>query len=58
MAIVAGLARVYLLQHFFIDIFFGALVGIGVTLITYWYMKHASLEIKGSLSGTFHNRNL
>ena len=45
-AITTGLSRVYLLQHFFIDIWFGALIGIGIpVLIIYLLQKFNKFPI-------------
>jgi len=35
LAVSVGLSRVYMLQHFFIDIYFGAILGIGISLILF-----------------------
>jgi len=35
-AFLVGLSRVYLLQHFFIDTYFGALIGVTITLFIYY----------------------
>ena len=37
LAFLVGLSRVYLLQHFFMDTFFGALIGITTTLVVYYF---------------------
>lgn len=39
-----GLSRIYLLQHFFVDIWVGALLGVLVTFITLWLDKKYDLE--------------
>jgi len=49
MAILVGLSRVYLLQHFFIDIYFGSLIGFLIGIITYTLMESSSLSGKSSL---------
>ena len=36
LAVVVGISRVYLLQHFFIDIYFGSILGIVSTLLAIW----------------------
>jgi membrane-associated phospholipid phosphatase len=36
LAILAGFSRVYLLQHFWLDTYFGAMLGVGLTLLIYW----------------------
>lgn len=34
-----ALSRVYLLQHFFMDIWFGALIGFGIPIITIYFLQ-------------------
>ena len=41
LALIGGMSRVYLVQHFFIDVYFGALLGIGVTSIIWWLAEQA-----------------
>lgn len=48
-AILVGLSRIYLLQHFFIDIFFGSMIGFLIGIITYILMESSSLSGKSSL---------
>ncbi|HLF33233.1 MAG TPA: phosphatase PAP2 family protein [Cyclobacteriaceae bacterium] len=43
-AILVGISRVYLMQHFFIDIFFGAMIGIGVVCLIHWLLEKTSLK--------------
>lgn len=49
-ALLAGISRVYLLQHFLIDIYFGALIGtLGSMMLLYYFNKinllgHSSLD--------------
>ena len=38
-ALVVALSRVYLAQHFFVDIIAGAMIGVAVTMITYSVMR-------------------
>jgi membrane-associated phospholipid phosphatase len=45
LAILVAFSRVYLLQHFFIDTYFGALISISLSLIFYFF-----LELKAGLS--------
>jgi membrane-associated phospholipid phosphatase len=46
-AVVGGLARIYLAQHFLVDVFFGSLIGVSISTLNYfyisprnWYDKH------------------
>ncbi len=39
-ALLASFSRIYLLQHFFIDTFAGAFIGILVTFIVYYFISH------------------
>jgi len=39
LAALTGLSRVYILQHFFVDIWFGALIGFGIPLITIYLLQ-------------------
>lgn len=43
-AILVGISRVYLMQHFFIDIFIGAIIGIGVVCLFHWLLQKTSLK--------------
>ena len=49
LAILVGLSRIYLLQHFFIDIYFGSLIGFLNALIIHSYMESSILRNKTSL---------
>ena len=49
LAILVGLSRVYLLQHFFIDIYFGSLIGFFNVLIIYSFMESSTLNNRASL---------
>lgn len=35
LALLVGLSRIYLLEHFWVDVYFGSLVGVTVTLLVY-----------------------
>ena len=35
LAVIVGLSRIYLSQHFFMDIYFGSIVGVVITSILY-----------------------
>lgn len=37
-ALVIGFTRIYLLQHFFLDVYVGALIGVFSTILTVWLM--------------------
>ena len=39
-----GISRIYLLQHFWIDVYFGSLIGICITLVTYIALQHAIIH--------------
>jgi len=36
MAMCVGISRIYLFQHFFVDVYFGALIGIVFTFVSVW----------------------
>lgn len=38
MALIAGVSRIYLVQHFFIDVYFGAIIGVLFTTLTYHFI--------------------
>lgn len=46
LAVAVALSRVYLLQHFFIDTWFGAVLGSGIVWVTYLLGNKAGLEQK------------
>jgi membrane-associated phospholipid phosphatase len=50
MAIMVGISRVYLMQHFFMDVFGGALTGIAVSLIIYSILERSSLKHSAALN--------
>lgn len=41
-ALIAALSRVYILQHFFIDIYFGALIGTASVWVVKYWLDHAT----------------
>lgn len=45
-AILVGISRVYLLQHFFIDIYFGSLIGFLNGVLIYFWIESSSLNGK------------
>ena len=50
MAILVGISRVYLLQHFFIDIYFGSMIGFLIGFIVYFRMGSTTLNNRASLN--------
>lgn len=48
-AILVGISRVYILQHFFIDIYFGSIIGFLIGVIVYLLMETSSLNQKDNL---------
>jgi membrane-associated phospholipid phosphatase len=51
MAILVGISRVYLLQHFFIDIYFGSMIGFLIGSVVYFWMGSTTLNNRASLKG-------
>ncbi len=49
MAILVGISRVYLLQHFFIDIYFGSMIGFLIGFIVYLWMGSGGMNNQASL---------
>ena len=39
MAMIGGISRIYLVQHFFVDVYFGAILGVGVTSLVVFISK-------------------
>jgi membrane-associated phospholipid phosphatase len=39
-----GISRIYLLQHFWIDVYFGSLIGICITLVVYIGLQHSIIH--------------
>lgn len=51
MALTVGISRIYLVQHFFTDVYFGALLGVGVTSgVWFWFAKNSLLKGWNNLS--------
>ena len=44
LAVLAALSRVYLLQHFFVDTYFGAMIGTSSMLFFYWWLEHKKVS--------------
>jgi membrane-associated phospholipid phosphatase len=49
MAILVGISRIYLLQHFFIDVYFGSIIGFLNVIIMYSWIESSSLNNKSGL---------
>jgi membrane-associated phospholipid phosphatase len=49
MAILVGLSRVYLLQHFFIDIYFGSMIGFLIGFFVYFWIGSSRLNNRNLL---------
>jgi membrane-associated phospholipid phosphatase len=49
-AILVALSRVYLMQHFFMDIYAGAIIGITVSLVTFHFLERSSLKSSTALN--------
>lgn len=43
-ALIVALSRVYTVQHFFVDIYFGSLIGVIFTLLTYRFIEIISIK--------------
>jgi len=39
LALAAGLSRIYLVQHFFMDVYFGAIAGVAVTAAVFYFLQ-------------------
>lgn len=47
LALLAGVSRIYLGQHFFLDVYLGSLIGTGMTLLLYFlYTKYFSSPVR------------
>jgi membrane-associated phospholipid phosphatase len=49
LAFLTGLSRIYLMQHFFIDTYFGAFIAITLTLIIFYLFEKSSLSKREDL---------
>jgi len=54
MAVLVGVSRVYLVQHFFIDVYAGACIGLisvigGIAATQLWFLKNYPERLQGSL---------
>lgn len=51
LALIGGISRIYLAQHFFIDVYFGAIIGVAVTSLTWcWFEETNALQSFSSKS--------
>lgn len=56
MALIGGFSRIYLVQHFFVDVYFGAILGVGITSFVWFLFSEKSILTsldKKSLSSYF-----
>ena len=44
LALLVGLSRIYLLEHFWVDVYFGSLVGVTVTLLVYIALQRSIMH--------------
>ena len=44
MALLIGVSRIYLVQHFFQDVYFGAIFGVGIATVLYFVQKQIKLD--------------
>ncbi|MCW3127083.1 MAG: rane-associated phospholipid phosphatase [Bacteroidetes bacterium] len=49
LALLVGLSRIYLLQHFWIDVYFGSLIGVTVTLLVYIALQKPLIHSESSI---------
>lgn len=56
-ALFTAFSRIYLMQHFFIDTYFGALIGVLLTLAVYYYFEnYTQLKNKENLQKSLFSR--
>jgi membrane-associated phospholipid phosphatase len=59
MALLVGLSRMYLMEHFWIDVYFGSLVGILITLLVYIVLQKPMIHSDSKfLNLSLHERYL
>ena len=46
MAIAVGFSRMYLIQHFFVDVYAGAVIGAFSSIVVWHYMEHIRVREK------------
>jgi membrane-associated phospholipid phosphatase len=57
LALLVGYSRVYLSQHFFIDIYVGSIIGVTTTLMVYYIIsKYHNTTLENSLITTFRKQ--
>lgn len=49
LALLVGLSRMYLMEHFWIDVYFGSLVGILITLLVYIVLQKSMIHSDSKL---------
>lgn len=49
LALLVGLSRIYLLEHFWVDVYFGSLVGVTVTLLVYIVLQRPIMHRASSV---------
>ena len=42
MALIGGISRIYLVQHFFVDVYFGSILGVLITTGIYYYVERSA----------------
>ncbi|HET6243642.1 MAG: phosphatase PAP2 family protein [Bacteroidetes bacterium] len=47
LAIIASWSRIHLSQHFFIDVYFGSLLGVSCSLLTFWFFEYKVNTVNG-----------
>jgi membrane-associated phospholipid phosphatase len=55
-ALIVGYSRVYLSQHFFIDIYAGSIIGVSTTLVIYFLFRNLKAQwLDKSLINSFNS---
>lgn len=56
-ALLTGYSRIYLSQHFFEDVYAGSLIGLGITIIVYYFIEQKQKGwLDGSIITSFRNQ--